>query len=131
MELQTKLTKTNNGHKATTDYSLGMIAATEHEKGGERVLRISTAKEMFTSGVIESRASVHTARNCGLGYVAECHAMGLGSNCGDYNRTIARVECKRITEKDVRAAHAEALKLFQEVLDRATAHYANQQTDAA
>lgn len=49
--LETKMTKRDNGWKATTDYSLGIAPATDSDKEGERILRISTGKKYFTSGV--------------------------------------------------------------------------------
>jgi hypothetical protein len=123
--LETKITKNDNGYKYTTDYSLGIVPATEYDKEGERVLRIATSKRHFAKGIIESSATVITVRDSGHGYKSEQHAFGMGTGCGDYSRTIERTPCPRVTEKHIKAAHESALQHFETVLAQAIAHYAN------
>lgn len=97
------------------------VEASEAKKGrpGETKLEIRTYKG-FNRGELRSFASVNFY---GENFVT--HAFGMGSGRGDYDRTLIRTP-GRATEKNLRAVHAEALKLVPAVIEEAKAFYAAQ-----
>jgi hypothetical protein len=123
--LQVKIVKTDNGFKATTDYKMADVA------DGSRVLRITTRKRLFCKGEVMTQATVHTAKPTGEGYIAETHAMGMGSGLGDFSMTVERVACSRVTEKTVVEMHKKNLAGFADILARAVSHYERQVANVA
>src|SRR5882757_9094375 len=103
----TKITKTLHGTKATTEHFMCDVAPNPKSampEGGKRFLRLSTSKPAFERGIIITTASCYLEVKHD-GYGSEIHACGMGSGCGDYYKTVAKVACKRVTEAALVAAH--------------------------
>lgn len=114
------LTKGRDGWKATTNIDLPDVIAHGGRDGGREgksVLTISTSK---SRDGISTTASVGW---CGDGFMT--HAMGLGTGCGDYYRTILKSGA-RCTEKAVKTMHEEALQQQDALIAEATAFYQSQ-----
>jgi hypothetical protein len=112
-----------DGWQARTVADLGPAKDTfGHE--GMRQLTVSTSKNTFRR---ELQASASVSLSMGDHTV---HAMGLGTGCGDYSRTILRSGAK-CTEKNIRALHVEALMRWDAIMAEARAHYARQEAERA
>lgn len=109
----TVIEKRKDGWHAKTLITLGPAPAQEHmaHRGpGERVLSISTYKNSRGLGSYASVAHHYDG----------CVSFAIG---GDYSKHLIQTQ-ERCTEKAIRAQHAQALALAQQILDEAHAYYA-------
>ena len=115
-------TKYNPANKSVeTTLSLGMAKERNGDRMGERILTITTSKY---ERMISTSASVKMLIKLegGMNIWQHCFSFA-GDKDGDYSARLQREVCPRATEKVLRAYHAKAEPLFDEVVRRAKEHY--------
>lgn len=118
-----ELHKGTNGWRARTDIDMPDVIAHGGKDGrtpGHSVLRIETSKSRLGISTI---ASIHWAADTG----SMIHAMGLGTGCGDYYRTVTQSGA-RCTEKAIKAMHELAMNQEDVIKAEVRTFYAVQRT---
>lgn len=121
MTCETKLAKSSNGWKASTEIEIGDSPADYTGFPAKRILRMTTSKD--SRGNISAFAVTCERRDTGYRYSSECHAL-----FGGYSKKVLAVVNKKATEKQVMAIHQEALASFPAIVEEAKQFYLTKQS---
>lgn len=97
----------------------GWRGQTELEAGNQRVIRITTSKHRAGHG-LATNATCLTREARGL----LTHRLSFGAPGGDYSKTVAVSQPRRVTESVVRQQHEAALARIDEIRAEVARFYA-------